>query len=865
MAKKAQTPLMKQYFEVKGKHPDKIVLFRMGDFYETFDQDAKTTSRVLGIVLTKRSNGAASDVPLAGFPHHALDAYLHKLLQAGLKVAICEQLEDPKKAKGLVKRGITEIVTPGTAVNDKFLDSNINNYLAAWIPGDKNGGMAFVDISTGEFRYVSASQETIIELIEAKPIAELLVPEHDDDFIRSLLPHYHGMYTKVNDWICDESYSRETVLSHFKASTLKGFGLDDKPECTQAVGMILHYVKENFQKQLAHLNAIRQLYPGNYLGLDRFTIRNLELFQRLSGETGEGTFFWSINETVTAMGSRLLRQWIYYPLLDSNTINERLNYVESLTEDSKSCSELRSLMQKIADLERLCAKIASSKITPKELNTLRDSLNAVLDIPHHINDELNFELENIPSIQKVIDMINNAILDDPVNQINKGGYLRESYHPDIAELRKLTQGGKEYLLELQEKERERLQIPKLKISYNKVFGYYIEISKVHIQKVPEDYIRKQTLVNSERYITQELKEYEEKILNAEEKLIALEMDLYQKLLSELTDKISVLQANALKVAQIDVLSSFAHSALREQWIRPDVNHSTAIEIKSGRHPVVEALLPPHEAFIPNDSFIDIESEQIHLITGPNMSGKSTYLRQIALITLMAQMGCFVPAVSAKIGLVDKIFTRVGASDNLAYGESTFLTEMIETANILNTATKRSLILLDEIGRGTSTYDGLSIAWAVVEYLHNQPSIAARTLFATHYHELTDLENILERVKNYNVQVKEYGDKVIFLRKIIPGSTDKSYGIYVAQMAGIPQDVVKRANEILFNLSGTDHTLPDGHQVLTPASRKENLIQLDIFSAKDSEIHKEVDELDIDNMTPMDALLKLQEFKKKSKQ
>ena len=864
MAKKAQTPLMKQYFEVKSKHPDKIVLFRMGDFYETFDQDAKVAARVLNIVLTKRSNGAAADMPLAGFPHHSLDSYLHKLLQAGLKVAICEQLEDPKQAKGLVKRGITEIITPGTAVNDKFLDSNVNNYLAAWVPGDMNSALAFVDISTGEFRYVYAGNESIIELIEAKPIAELLVPEHDDEYIRSLLPHYKGMFTRIPDWVCDEAYTQETILSHFKAATLKGFGLDDKNEAVQAAGLILHYVKENFQKQLSHINAIRQLDPGNYLGLDRFTIRNLELFQRLSGETGEGTFFWSINDTQTAMGSRLLRQWIYYPLLDASLINARLDHVTSFVDDSQRCEDVRQILRGIADIERICAKIASAKVGPKELITLRDSLEAVLDLPAKIEKRLNFSLENIDALKRVIDIITDTIKDDPVNQLNKGGYIREEFHPDVAEFRDMSKGGKDHLLRMQEKERERLQIPKLKISYNKVFGYYIDISKVHIDKVPEDYIRKQTLVNSERYITQELKEYEDKILNAEEKLISLEMALYEELLIKLTAEIPVLQANSLKVAQIDVLSAFAHSALREQWIRPDVDDSTIIEIKGGRHTVVEALLPPHEAFIPNDSFIDIESDQIHLITGPNMSGKSTYLRQIALITLMAQMGCFVPAVSARIGMVDKIFTRVGASDNLAYGESTFLTEMIETANILNTATRRSLILLDEIGRGTSTYDGLSIAWAVVEYLHNQPSIAARTLFATHYHELTDLETILERVKNYNVQVKEYGDKVIFLRKIIPGSTDKSYGIYVAQMAGVPQQVVKRANEILHNLSGADHALPNGSHVLDPSQENESVIQLDIFSAKDSALHKEVEDLDIDNMTPMDALIKLQELKDKTK-
>ncbi len=864
MSNKAQTPLMKQYFDVKAKHPDKIVLFRMGDFYETFDSDAKIAAKVLNIVLTKRSNGAASDMPLAGFPHHALDNYLHELLKAGLKVAICEQLEDPKKAKGLVKRGITEIITPGTAVNDKYLDARSNNYLAAWFPDKLQSAFAFVDISTGEFKYISASNKNIAELIEAKPISELLVPESEEIKLKAMVPHYKGMFTRIPDWVCDHSYSSDMIKSHFKSSTLKGFGIEEKPQCVQAVGMILHYVKENFQKRLAHINSIREMDPGHFLGLDRFTIRNLELFQRLSGENGAGTFIWAINETLTAMGARLLRQWIFYPLLNKEKINDRLEHVTTFVEDQNACLNIRDLLKGISDIERLCAKIASGKIGPKELNSLKDTIKSVLLLPEMIDPKLNFQLEEDEQLQVIIDIIEKSIKEDPNNQVNKGGVFKDDFHPEILELRKISKGGKDILLEIQERERKRLQIPTLKISYNRVFGYYIDVTRVHSDKVPEDYIRKQTLANSERYITQELKEYEDKILNAEDRLIALEAELYSELISQLSAYIRLLQTNAQRVAMIDVLSSFAHSAQREQWIRPIVDESSVLEIKGGRHPVVEALLPPHESFIPNDSYLDLEKEQIHLITGPNMSGKSTYLRQIALIVLMAQMGSFVPAVSAHIGLVDKIFTRVGASDNLAFGESTFLTEMIETANILNTATKRSLILLDEIGRGTSTYDGLSIAWSVVEYLHNQPEIAARTLFATHYHELTDLEEILPRVKNYNVQVKEYSDKVIFLRKIISGSTDKSYGIYVAQMAGVPQAVVKRAKEILYHLSGADHTLPDGKNVHTPVVEQENIVQLDIFSAKDSELHAEVNELDIDNMTPVEALFKLQELKNKAK-
>jgi len=855
---------MRQYLEVKGKHPDKIVLFRMGDFYETFDSDARTASKVLGITLTKRSNGAAADVALAGFPYHALDAYLHKLLKAGLKVAICEQLEDPKKAKGIVKRGITEIVTPGTAVNDKYLESNTNNYLAALIVRDDIAGLAYVDISTGEFRSISAAKQAIIELLSAMPVSELLLPEGEEQQIRKTLPYYNGICSTLPEWVSDSHYAEDMIREHFRVSGLKGLGLDDKPLSVRTIGMILHYVNENFRKQLAHINTIRPFEINKYLGLDRFTIRNLELFQRLSGEYGEGTFFHAINETRTSMGARMLRQWIYYPLMDKEAIEERLDHVAYFTEEHTKCEKVRDILGDIADIERLCAKIASGKAAPRELNTLKDSLRAVLTLPAEIDPQLNFRLEEADIMQDLIVLIEEAIEEHPAVLITKGGVFRSAYDTRIGELRHIAHGGKDYLLKLQEKERKRLSIPTLKISYNRVFGYYIDITHAHKDKVPEDYIRKQTLTNSERYITQELKEYEDTILHAEENLIALECELYEQLLAKISAHISLLQVNAQRVAQIDVLGSFAHSAQREQWIRPDMDDDGVLEVKSGRHPVVESLLPPHESFIPNDIYLDIHSDQILLITGPNMSGKSTYLRQVALITLMAQMGCFVPAVSARIGLVDKIFTRVGASDNLAFGESTFLTEMIETANILNTATTRSLVLLDEIGRGTSTYDGLSIAWAVVEYLHNKPDVQARTMFATHYHELTDLENILERVKNYNVQVKEYGDKVIFMRKIIPGSTDKSYGIYVAQMAGVPQDVVKRANEILFHLSGSDHTLPDGKQVLTPAVKQESVVQLDIFTAKESFLQNAVKDLDLDNMTPMAALQKLSELKKKAK-
>lgn len=861
--KEKLTPLMRQYKAVKAKHPDKVLLFRMGDFYETFENDAKITSRVLGITLTRRSNGKAAETPLAGFPHHALDAYLHKLLKAGLKVAICEQLEDPKLAKGLVKRDITEIVTPGTAVNDKFLQSGENNFLGSLWIGENHAVLALSDISTGDFFFLTDSKMKIRDYFNSRPPSELLYSDEQQEAVKSFIPHYSGLKTPLPDWIFDTVYGREQINGHFRTHSLKGLSLEEGSAEIRAIGAVLHYIKENFQRQLAHITSVRRINLNAFMGLDQYTIRNLEIFKRLSGETGEGTLIHVLDQTKTSMGARLLRNWLLQPLQEIHAIERRLDYVSLFLDHPGLLEDVRGILQEIPDLERLTARLSSGKINPREIVQFGKGMEQCLSLGDVMEGHLDFSLSNPEELHQVAEKIHNAFEENPPVQISDGYVFRDSWHEDLKALRDIAYHGKDFLLKLQNTERDRLGIPSLKVSYNRVFGYYIEITKAHAEKVPEDYIRKQTLVNSERYITPELKEYEEKILTAEEKLLELESRLFREFTGGLTHDIELIQTNARIVAELDVLACFAGLSSRHQWVRPEVTNETSLDIKGGTHPVVQSLLPPGESFIPNDVFTDTETDQILIITGPNMAGKSTYLRQIGLIVLMAHIGCTVPAVSARIGRVDKIYTRVGASDNLAFGESTFLTEMIETANILNTATKRSLILLDEIGRGTSTYDGLSIAWAVVEYLHNSPDVAARTLFATHYHELTELEKILERLKNYNVAVREYGDQVVFLRKIIPGGADKSYGIHVAQMAGIPLEVVNRAKDILHGLSGSDHTLPDGQKMVKPSMKgTEQTIQLNIFEAEEHEVLKEVKTIKIEEMTPLEALQKLNELKKK---
>ncbi len=861
-AKPKTTPLMRQYYGVKEKHPDKILLFRMGDFYETFEEDAKTASRVLGITLTRRSNGAAGETPLAGFPHHALDSYLHKLLKAGLKVAICEQLEDPKLAKGIVKRDITEIVTPGTAVNDKYLDTSENNFLGAVQISESGTDYCFCDVSTGQFNYLRGSRDKIISFIESGPPAELLCPEGQALQVGKLLPYYKGLITEQDSWIFDRVYAGDMIRGQFQLQTLRGLGLEDDDPVLPVIGAVLHYLKENFRRNLGHINTIRQLQLDDIVGLDQYSLRNLEIFRRLSGESGEGTLIWALDYTMSAMGSRYLRQWLVQPLRDKAEIMRRLDRVERFVSRGGEREELRAKLREMADLERLGARLGAGKLNPRECMQMKRSCERALEIQELLADDAYFAYRDSDAIRNLIRLINDALEDEPPVQISDGGVFRTGWHPDLEELRNIAHHGKDYLVSLQEKERAALGIPSLKISYNRVFGYYIEITRTHGDKVPDTYIRKQTLANAERYITPELKEYEDRILHAEERLLELESRLYGELLETLQESIPLLQDMAFKLAAADILSSLAELATRNKWVRPEIAADTRLTIHEGRHPVVEALLPPGERFIPNDLEMDTDTNQILIITGPNMAGKSTYLRQIGIITLLAQIGSFVPAGSAHIGLVDKIFTRVGASDNLAFGESTFLTEMIETANILNTASERSLILLDEIGRGTSTYDGLSIAWAVVEYIHNNRAMAARTLFATHYHELTELEKLLPGVKNYNVAVKEYGDKIVFLRKIVPGGADKSYGIYVAQMAGLPSEIITRANDILFSLSSPDHALPDGKRVVRARIREEKNFQLNIFQAEEHEIVKTVKDLEVERMTPLEALQKLDELKKK---
>jgi len=859
---KSLTPLMRQYYGVKKKHPDKVLLFRMGDFYETFDEDAKISSRVLGITLTKRSNGAAGETPLAGFPHHALDSYLHKLLKAGLKVAICEQLEDPRQAKGIVKRDITEIVTPGTAVNDKFLNASENNFLGTFHFNDENNAYCYCDVSTGLFHYLRGSRSTILNFVESDPPSEILCPDGRSAELKKLLPYYRGLITELPDWVWDPVYARDLMGSQFKVQSLRGLGLSDSDETLPAIGATIHYLRENFQQSLSHMTGIQQKVLDDIVGLDQYTIRNLEIFRRLSGETGEGTLIWALDYTMGNMGSRHLRQWILQPLKKQSGIEDRLNKVEAFFEDASLREKLRAQIRDVADLERLSARLGSAKLSPRDALTLADSAERALLIQDLLSDHPEFHYQDSSRIQSMIDYVRNTIEEDAPAQVSDGAVFKVSCHPDLKELRQIARHGRDYLIKLQEQERLALGISSLKIAYNKVFGYYIEITHAHKDKVPEHYIRKQTLTNAERYITPELKVYEEKISSAEDKLISLELKLFNEFIAELQNYIPEIQDMAVRIASADILSAFAELARRNRWVRPQLRQDTLLKIRSGRHPVIEALLPPGERFVPNDLSMDTDKQQILIITGPNMAGKSTYLRQIGIITLLAHIGSFVPADAAEIGLVDKIFTRVGASDNLAFGESTFLTEMIETANILNTASSRSLILLDEIGRGTSTYDGLSIAWAVIEYLHNNENVAARTLFATHYHELTELEKLLPGVKNFNVAIREYGDSIVFLRKIIPGGADKSYGIYVAQMAGIPGEIIHRANDILFGLSSADHSLPDGRKVIRPGIREEKSLQLSIFEAEEHAVLKTVKDLNVDNMTPLQALQALDELKKK---
>lgn len=857
--------MMKQYIEIKKQHPDAILLFRVGDFYETFSDDAIVASEILGITLTRRANGSAQFVELAGFPHHALDTYLPKLVRAGKRVAICDQLEDPKLAKKLVKRGITELVTPGVSTNDNILNHKENNFLCAVHFAKTNLlGIAFLDISTGEFLTSEGSLDDIDKLLSNFAPKEILIERGNKKKFEECFGSRWFLF-ELDDWIFTENAARDRLLSHFGTKNLKGFGVEQLASGTVASGAVMHYLDITQHKQIDHITSLQRIEEERYVRLDRFTIRNLELVQPLN--EGGKSLLDVLDRTVTPMGSRMLRRWMVFPLKDLQKINARQEVVEHFFREPDLKQLLDRQLSLIGDLERIISKAATGRITPREMAQLMIALSAMepireaflaADNPHLL--EMGEKIDPCVSIR---DRIEREIVPDPPALLNKGGYINKGVNKELDNLRDIAYSGKDYLTQIQLRESEKTGIPSLKIAYNNVFGYYMEVRNTHKDKVPAEWIRKQTLVNAERYITEELKEYEEKILGAEEKIISLEAGIYAALVEELLKFIPAIQTNANIVAKADCLFSFAKTAEENNYIRPEINDSQIIDIKNGRHPVIEKQLPPGEPFIANDLYLDSDSQQIIIITGPNMAGKSALLRQTALITLMAQIGCFVPADSAKIGWVDKIFTRVGASDNISLGESTFMVEMNEAAYILNNLSRRSLILFDELGRGTSTYDGISIAWAIVEYIHENPKAHAKTLFATHYHELNEMEKSFKRIKNYNVAVKEVDNRVIFLRKLVPGGSEHSFGIHVARMAGIPPSITKRADAILSSMESSNKKDVMKKPIKDFVEHREGY-QLSFFHLDDpvlSQVRDEIINLDVNNLTPLEALNKLSEIKK----
>lgn len=866
MGKKiAETPMMKQYVEIKTQHPDAILLFRVGDFYETFSDDAVVASEILGITLTRRANGTAQFVELAGFPHHALDTYLPKLVRAGKRVAICDQLEDPKMTKKLVKRGITELVTPGVSINDNILNHKENNFLCAMHMEKGNRfGTAFLDISTGEFLTAEGTDDDVDKLLSNFSPKEILIERGNKKKFEEAFGSQWFLF-ELDDWIFTESSARDRLLSHFQTKNLKGFGVDQLTRGIIASGAILHYLDITQHKHIAHITSLLRIEEERFVRLDRFTIRNLELINPLN--EGGKSLLNVIDKTISPMGSRLLRRWTVFPLKEAKPIEARLDVVEHFFRNPELKILLEQQLSLIGDLERIISKAATGRINPREVAQLRVALTAIEPIREAFlssDDQSIVEMgEKLNPCLAIRDRIEKEIVPDPPTLLHKGGYIRKGVDKELDELRQITYSGKDYLMQIQQRESERTGIPSLKVAFNNVFGYYIEVRNTHKDKAPADWIRKQTLVNAERYITAELKEYEEKILGAEEKIISLENRIYSSLVESLLGYIPAIQTNANIIARVDCLLSFANVAQENKYIRPEINDSEIIDIKSGRHPVIEKQLPVGEPFIANDVYLDSENQQIIIITGPNMAGKSALLRQIALITLMAQIGCFVPADSAKIGLVDKIFTRVGASDNISLGESTFMVEMNEAANILNNLSDRSLILFDELGRGTSTYDGISIAWAIVEYIHENPKTRAKTLFATHYHELNEMEKSFKRIKNYNVAVKEIDNKVIFLRKLVPGGSEHSFGIHVAKMAGVPQSITNRADAILAQMESSNRKEMIKKPIQDFVEKREGY-QLSFFQLDDpilSQVRDEIINLDVNNLTPIEALNKLNEIKK----
>lgn len=881
--KYVETPLMKQYYQFKSQHPDAILLFRVGDFYETFGDDAIKASSILGITLTRRANGSASSVELAGFPHHALDTYLPKLVRAGERVAICEQLEDPKLAKTIVKRGIIELVTPGVVLGDNVLSGKENTFLAAVYFGKQQVGVSFLDISTGEFYVAEGDVAYVDKLLSNLAPKEVIYQRGADDRFRSSFGTRYYTY-RLDEWVFSEEINRGKLCKQFGTTSLKGFGIDQMHEGVSAAGAILHYLEYTEHRDTSHVASISRIDREEYVWVDKFSIRNLELFSSNSGRERSG-FVDVIDRTQSPMGGRMLKRWVAMPLLSVERINRRLDVVEYFVKNSDEADDMREQMASMGDLERIGSRIAARRVLPREIVQLSNALTAITELQKQLVDSGNAQLaqlaEAIDPMAEVRERIATQVYPDPQNNnIMKGGVIADGVDIELDDLRRVALHGKDVLASIQRRESEATGIPSLKISYNNVFGYYIEVRNAHKDKVPEGWIRKQTLTAAERYITAELKEYEEKILGAEEKILAIEQRIYAELIEYLDGWLKQLQRNASIVAQIDCLLSFARIAAERGYNRPTLDDSRVIDIKAGRHPVIETLMPVGEEYIPNDTYLDNEKQQIMMITGPNMSGKSALLRQTALIVLMAQMGSFVPARSARIGVVDKIFTRVGASDNISQGESTFMVEMLESASILNNISDRSLVLLDEIGRGTSTYDGISIAWAMVEYLHNNPSAHARTLFATHYHELNEMEQMCQRVKNYHVSVKEIDRTIVFLRKLERGGTEHSFGIHVAKMAGMPRSIVDRAEEILRNLElvyGNNEIVPSSSPTRRKKSAKANAaatvrtaaesapsVQLSMFQLDDPvliQIRDQIKGIDINSLTPLEALNKLNEIKK----
>ena len=854
-----ETPLMKQYNEIKRKYPDACLLFRVGDFYETFGEDAIRASKILGIVLTKRGAGSETETALAGFPHHSLNTYLPKLVKAGLRVAICDQLEDPKMTKTIVKRGVTELVTPGVSMNDEVLQSKTNNFLAAIFFANKSIGISFLDVSTGEFLTSQGNVEYIDKLLQNFSPSEVLIPKNNkNDFRENFGEDYHSFY--LEDWIYKEDYAFETLTKHFETISLKGFGIEELKEGIIASGAILYYLSETQHNKVQHITSIQRIAEDAYVWMDRFTIRNLELYH--SYNPNAVTLLDVIDKTLSPMGGRLLKRWLALPLKDSNTIRNRHQVVSYLKENQNILHDIQKQIKQISDLERLISKIAAAKVSPREVIYLKESLDAIIPIKNVAlaspQEAVKIIGDSLHSCDVLREKIKTVLNQDAPVAVAKGNVIAKGINADLDELRTISTSGKEFLEGIEKRESERTGISSLKISFNNVFGYYIEVRNTHKDKVPDEWIRKQTLVNAERYITEELKEYETKILGAEEKIHKIEGELFEQLVSWIATYIKPVQMNANLVAQLDCLCSFSQLAVENNYVCPEIDETFELDIKNGRHPVIEKQLPVGTNYVANDVFLDRETQQIIMITGPNMSGKSAILRQTALIVLLAQMGSFVPADQVRMGVVDKIFTRVGASDNISMGESTFMVEMNETASILNNISDRSLVLLDEIGRGTSTYDGISIAWAIAEFLHEHPS-KPKTLFATHYHELNEMSESLPRIQNYNVSVKELKDKVLFIRKLVKGGSAHSFGIHVAKMAGMPQIVILKAQKLLKKLE-KEHS----SEALNGIKSAKDEMQMSFFNLDDpllEEIKEEILSLDINTITPMEALMKLNEIKR----